>query len=57
MDGWGGVGEGEGGRERVSEDKGGGWGGGGGDRAAGQEMNVISRGVETGAGRAPPALA
>lgn len=56
MDGWGGVGEGEGGRERVSEDKGGGWGGGG-DWAAGQEMNVISWGVETGAGRAPPALA
>lgn len=56
MDGWGGVGEGEGGRERVSADKGG-VGGGGGDWAAGQEMNVISRGVETGAGRAPPALA
>lgn len=26
MDGWGGIGDGEGGRERVSEDKGGGWG-------------------------------
>lgn len=40
-------------RKRASGDKGGGTG----DWAAGQEMNVISGGVETGPGRALPALA